>query len=378
MKSTTVYATGACNQRCKHCSVGLDHHKPREQLSGDQMIAAIENLSVSGMDVLNLLGGEVTLYRNDLEKIYSHCSKVGTKVSLNTNLTSVDQISRIMHYSSFYIAVVSLDGVSSQTHNLLRGRGQFRKTARNLIWLSKERKKRHLKFEIHVTFVLNRFNMQEALPAIRRLKRLGVDKINFNHLLVSGRARLFEQKIKLSNKDIVESTAKIAAYWLMTQNIDMEIYISPAMAVYLERRWNITSKLMTASACGGPVDSYGYIDLNGNHLPCPAMAVEENPHSSLDNRRDRLDITKHSAEKIWSSSVFKGFERNRISRAYVERMFPCNVCHFKSVCYPCTAAAIKGNDNPEVTTCAALYRYMAEEPSRMIGGIFEFSDGSVN
>jgi hypothetical protein len=38
----------------------------------------------------------------------------------------------------------------------------------------------------------------------------------------------------------------------------------------------------------GPDNSYGYVDLLGNHLPCPAMAKEENPGSFLTRKSARL------------------------------------------------------------------------------------------
>jgi sulfatase maturation enzyme AslB (radical SAM superfamily) len=69
-------------------------------------------------------------------------------------------------FSSCGLIVVSLDGLSSESHNKLRGKGQFRKTASNLVWLIKQRRAKKLNFEIHVTFVINKLNLHEAARAV--------------------------------------------------------------------------------------------------------------------------------------------------------------------------------------------------------------------
>jgi MoaA/NifB/PqqE/SkfB family radical SAM enzyme len=153
-------------------------------------------------------------------------------------------------FSSCGLIVVSLDGLSSESHNKLRGKGQFRKTASNLVWLIKQRRAKKLNFEIHVTFVINKLNLHEAARAVVRLERLGVDEINFNHLQPSGRAKLFEKQILPDDKELIEVTAQVVACWVLSQKINISFHIPPALAYYMERRWGITSKVSNPVACG--------------------------------------------------------------------------------------------------------------------------------
>jgi MoaA/NifB/PqqE/SkfB family radical SAM enzyme len=66
MRSVTIYTTSSCNLRCKHCGVGSDQYKPRTQQTTDELKQIIKNLANGGTKWITILGGEATIYRNDL------------------------------------------------------------------------------------------------------------------------------------------------------------------------------------------------------------------------------------------------------------------------------------------------------------------------
>ena len=120
--------TNACNLHCKHC-----YKMPLggNDLTLGQIKYILEKISDFGIKRLLLTGGEPFL-RNDLFEIIDYAVECNIEdIEINTNGTLLDDatiINEIKERLDTIIGLpVSIDGARSETHDFIRGKGQFTK-----------------------------------------------------------------------------------------------------------------------------------------------------------------------------------------------------------------------------------------------------------
>lgn len=372
MRTATIYAAGDCNLRCAHCAVAADQITPRQALSTADMILIFERLAAAGVRQVTLLGGEPTYARRDMTALLDAAGRIGLEVSVNTNLLAFKYVEPLLDYPALTNLVVSLDGARSETHDAIRGRGTFARTLGNLKTVLCHPRARTGALRVDATFVLNGVNRTDAIPFVRLAQELGLSKINISHLKNDGRAASDGSRLALGADAVIESMAEVLIYWVLNGRVPLDLYVPPAVAAYLERAYGIDAKIANDTACGGPMETYGYVDLYGNHLPCPAYSREENPASAFAGPVRAVNLLERDARDIWDTNVFQGFEVARRAKTRQGVMHPCNVCAFFDQCSPCTAQPVPHQGQPEASVCAALYDHLGThkpvEQARIFGG----------
>jgi radical SAM protein with 4Fe4S-binding SPASM domain len=125
-----------------------------------------------GRHILTIGGGE-PLVRPDLDRIIALSVRRGFKVRLVTNATILDPARALeLKKAGLKIAQVSLEGACEQTHDLVRGRGNWTRTMQGI-----ESLKQAGVFVVLSYVLLPGINMDEApllLDLARRLKVAGV------------------------------------------------------------------------------------------------------------------------------------------------------------------------------------------------------------
>lgn len=83
---TSFHVTGRCNLRCPYCYANYDgrFENPPPDLSGEEILDAVDELHELGMRWLTVLGGEPML-RDDIGRIIRHAKAKGILVELVTN-----------------------------------------------------------------------------------------------------------------------------------------------------------------------------------------------------------------------------------------------------------------------------------------------------
>jgi len=196
MKSIAVYLTGACNLRCKHCSVGLDQYRPRETLTDADILHVLEKAAARGVSYVTLLGGEPTYTNHDLVAFARKAGEVGVKLSINTNLFFLDKITPLLAETGLGNIVVSLDGATQTSHDAMRGKGSFERTLTNLEALVKLRNERRPDLTVDLTFVLTDLNKADAMTIIDFAVNNQIDKLNINLINPVGRGEKFRGKLR--------------------------------------------------------------------------------------------------------------------------------------------------------------------------------------
>jgi MoaA/NifB/PqqE/SkfB family radical SAM enzyme len=127
----TMALTYRCNLRCGYCQIW---RAAGEELTTQEVLAAIDELCDAGMCRLGLTGGE-PLLRDDIGAIIGHAKHQGLFTSIFTNGALVrDHLDALR---SVDVVLLSLDGPRN-VHDLLRGEGSFESTIEALELLRAE------------------------------------------------------------------------------------------------------------------------------------------------------------------------------------------------------------------------------------------------
>jgi radical SAM protein with 4Fe4S-binding SPASM domain len=174
--------TKACNLKCRHCysDSGMSCGEKGE-LSTSQAMTMIEDLSSFGCPVLLFSGGEPCL-RKDMVELAGFARQKGMRVVLSTNgtLLTKDLVAKLAKVGLSYIGV-SIDGNQS-THDSFRGvNGAWDKALEGI------RTAKDAGIKTGLRFTINRGNFQEIPSVFELMKREGVNRACFYHLVSAGR-----------------------------------------------------------------------------------------------------------------------------------------------------------------------------------------------
>jgi Fe-coproporphyrin III synthase len=173
--------TSACNLRCVHCYASAG--KAEQELTTRQGLELIATLKDYGAPVILFSGGEPTI-RSDLPKLIEAAVKSGMRAVISTNgtLISQDMAMRFADLGLSYIGV-SLDGLE-EVNDTFRGvRGAFRQAMAGIY------NAMHQNIKVGLRFTMNRRNADQIEGIFDLMKKEGIPRICFYHLVYTGRAK---------------------------------------------------------------------------------------------------------------------------------------------------------------------------------------------
>lgn len=357
--------------RCKHCAVGPDQDAPRQQLDSEQTKLVLTRLANSGTKYITILGGEATAYRPDLAELLDHAASVGLEVHINSNLLVYDFVEPLLSKPALKAFIVSLDGASPETHDAMRGRGSFDKTTKNIQRITQTTRFTAGELAVEVAFVMSQLNLSDSAKMVPLVESLGANRLNVKNVKLIGRANNFKNVLSITYREMLDAYSALVITWMLSQKIALEVYAPPAFALYLNRRFNLNFPIDGHPACGG-ITEFGYVDLYGNHLPCPQMSFEEDPVNGANGRNAEINLLEQDANTVRKSALFSNFEKRRTDRFYRSEMHPCKYCRFNAICAPCTADIIKGSTEGEVEICSAVLTHGNEDVPNLVENLFPF------
>ncbi len=186
-KTLTLAITGACNLKCVHCWVEAGPTASAAQVPTPTLFRLIEEFAALGGEGLRLTGGEPLCHPAWLELLQLAKTLGLRDLSLQTNamLLHDDDAAALRDLDFPGLSIqISLDGAEAATHDLIRGKGAFRKALAGIRRLAD----RGLARRIAIFFTEMRHNLQE-LPAVLELAEgLGVGSLTTGALVLCGRA----------------------------------------------------------------------------------------------------------------------------------------------------------------------------------------------
>ncbi|MGB7127525.1 MAG: radical SAM protein [Candidatus Rhabdochlamydia sp.] len=173
-RNVYLYITEKCQLRCAHCYMG-ERLESAKFMPLSEVKHNIQLWRKMGGSKLSILGGEPTLHPDFIE-ICRYAKRVGyEKIILNTNglRKSLQPLSQ-MDPEEFSYIQVSLDGGSSETHDLIRGPGTF-----NIAWKATQELAAR-KFDTRIICTVNRKNREDCLDLISKCEAIGVSLVKFH------------------------------------------------------------------------------------------------------------------------------------------------------------------------------------------------------
>ena len=292
-KNIHVFVTHQCNLQCPYCYVSAGHPLKNELSVSEWKEAFLKLAKVAPTAEITFSGGE-PLVKEGIFEILEHSYNLGFKNILFTNglLINNDNIDILKKITS--LIQISLDGLSSNTHDLTRNKGSFQKTM-NSIQLIIDR---DIDLDLAINITPN--NLVEMVNnLVNFLKKLSYQKLNIRlnyHMDREGFA------VNLSDDYFTvyqDNRTKIKR--LIFQLIDKGFYNTTEKEKFKQLR-----------NCGIGL-SFG-IDSNGEIYPCDKL------YKSYGN------IKTDDLEKI-------SLEFSKLNEATEVNNMPfCNNCDLKHIC----------------------------------------------
>ncbi|MBN1573172.1 MAG: radical SAM protein [Deltaproteobacteria bacterium] len=208
--SLFVSITSRCNQACKHCAVYSDDFSYGPDLTTDQWLDFIDEIERLKVLRVKISGGE-PFVREDFYDILDALYGKPLRISLNTNATLIDKegAERLTKYRrKMDDIMVSIDGATPGSHDLLRGIGAFEAALNGIEHLIR------FGHDVSAYCTVTRLNFKELRAAAKLAGETGISSMKFNYLLYEGRGLKYMEELKLNAlevKGIVEELKKIRA-----------------------------------------------------------------------------------------------------------------------------------------------------------------------
>ena len=181
--------TRKCNLMCRHCYAAANGTgATADELTTDEALRMIDDLAAFGCPVLLFSGGEPCL-RPDLVELMAYARKKGLRVVLSTNGTLIDaKLARRFAAIGLSYAGVSVDGLEA-THDTFRGvPGAFGRALEGL------RQAKAAGIRVGLRMTLGRGNHREIPAVFDLMRREGIDRACFYHLVYAGRGSSMRQE----------------------------------------------------------------------------------------------------------------------------------------------------------------------------------------
>ncbi len=282
--------TARCNLRCMHCYLGAGPEAPTAgELTTSEALGLIDEFAAVRAPVVLFSGGE-PLLRADLWELAAHARAQGLAMALSTNGTLItpDVATRLAGAGFEYVGI-SLDGVSEQTHDALRGAaGSFRRAVegmRNCVAAG-------VRCGLRVT--VTRDNAAEIPELLALAREIGLQRFCLYWLVPSGRGEAATATGQVDHADVrrILDLLYRTAREIAPEEMEILTVDAPQDAVYiLERlrrddsvRYEEAVRDVLASAACSAGDRVVNIDPRGRVYPCQFAQL---PAFELGNVRAR-------------------------------------------------------------------------------------------
>lgn len=305
-KGILFLATHACNLSCFHCSVERTPGVP-PRISKEIFYEIVDETASLGAENLLISGGE-PLLRLDLFELLDYSTRK-LKVSLLTNGTLIRQKeAKQLKQLGVSEIVLSLDGASPNTHDYLRGKGNFKRVLNGIDLLINE----GLQERINLNFCLSKLNMEEAIDFLKFVENAGVKKVTFLPVKKLGRAADVWEDLK-PDRNLYEMF--LINLYEMFFHQDFSIKVNFPLGGFHP----VVKPDEPISTC--PFGTQLIVNGEGDIYTCPALLI---PEFHLGNV---FDI---SIEEAIKSSKFKVLKDKY--KARMDRITRCRSCIWRWFC----------------------------------------------
>ncbi|MDM7275584.1 MAG: radical SAM protein [Thermoprotei archaeon] len=181
---TFWHLTFKCNLYCMHCYISASPFGRPGELSESEALKVADEIVELEIPLVVLSGGE-PLVRRDFPNIALRLVDGGVKVSLSTNGTLItrDVANMLAKLNISYVGI-SLDSLIPEVHDKFRGLvGAYRRAIEGI------KNSVEAGLDVGLRMTITRFNVDEAPKLIDLALNLGVKRISYYLIDITGRAR---------------------------------------------------------------------------------------------------------------------------------------------------------------------------------------------
>lgn len=342
--------TRTCNLRCVHCYTDSDAGVYSGELTTDEGLALIDDLSSFKIPSLLFSGGE-PLMRKDLLKLISHAAGKGIRPVISTNGTLIDRsMAGLIKDAGVVYVGISLDGMEDVNDRFRGVKGAFRKAMSGFEHCASVGQK------VGLRLTLTKRNFMDLHRIFDFIEREGINRACFYHLVYSGRGgELFSDDLthdesRRAMDIILERTAdffsrRLDINILTVDNHADGVYIYRTLESRDPRRAEEVRRLLAWNGGGAHSTGVGIgnIDFFGNVHPDQFWQdytfgnIRERSFGDiwLDESDQLMHGLKHKAEYIKGRcrlcryvSLCTGSMRVRAFRTYGDPWAPDPQCYF--------------------------------------------------
>jgi len=183
----TLAITGDCNLECSHCWVDAGRASPRSHVQLDTLRLLIEEFAAMGGEGVRITGGEPLCHPEWLSLLKLLRQRGFKSVILQTNAMLVRdehlQSLRELDFPGFSIQI-SLDGVTSRTHDKVRGEGAHTGAMQGIMKLTQA----GFGERISIFFTEMRHNIEEIPDLLNFAESIGIGSVVTGMVVMCGRA----------------------------------------------------------------------------------------------------------------------------------------------------------------------------------------------
>ncbi len=326
--------TRSCNLRCAHCRASSSDNSYEGELSTQEALVLIDQISEVANPIIILTGGE-PLARSDVYSIAEYARDKGLRVVMGTNGTLVTQQTAAQLKASGLSRIsVSLDFPTAEMQDKFRGQtGAFEAA------LSGLRNIRQAGMEVQINCTLTRLNITYLNDLLDLALREGAVAFHPFFLVPTGRGK------GLSEVELDAGEYESALNWIYDKQIELgdKIFFKPTDAphylrILRQRGGDGSPKSLPPSRVpqgrhgGADAISRGCMAGSGFCFISHTGRVQGCGYLDL----SAGDIRKQPFGEIWRDSPL--FQQLRDLRAIKGK---CGACEYKLVCGGCRARALE-------------------------------------
>lgn len=265
--------TRRCNLRCVHCYAHADQGPVEDELGLDEIRHVLDDGRRLGVDDLSLTGGEVMLHDHFLQVIDDAVARgYGVRFVTNATLLTEALLAELCQ-RPIKLITVSLDGISPEAHERVRGPGNHEPALQAI------EKLHGAGFGVSVITAFSRLNVDEFDGLLDFCVRRG---INWQVQMTSAKGRC-PKEITLTPDEYYELGQRVAR--ALAQELPIHIIPMDDLATFSHFEPLSSLGQSWKGGCVGGILNL-FVRANGDVTPCSALAFQECVVGNV--RRDSL------------------------------------------------------------------------------------------
>ena len=354
----------SCNLRCKHCIVGTTSYPP--SISLEKAKKVIDKCHESGVDNIVLSTKEPFMYPY-ITEVIDYCSLYKIKIAIITNGTLIDEkkLKNLLDNSETinYIAF-SLEGVSPETNDFVRGEGVFEKVMSVVSKIDKINKTEKKNIKLILQMNLTSKNYEEVPDMVNILNTFPFVQVAIGKLYIDGNAAFYKE-LDLDNWKYEEAISTLISSYIRIERPNYELTfkdISVFDAIFFNTVFG-TSYKPNIPDCSIFYGGYSLMS-NGNYCACSLLLDK----GLIEN--EKLDLGKFDdSDKIETTKKFQiGSEYFDYKECEV-----CCECPFKKQCQMCLLIGLsKENRIYQIEKCRFYFNKLKRLLNEVINNRLPF------